>query len=122
MDELVAYVLIENKPYALDLCITPLNIEQIYKDIIESVIEEIGSDIEFKVIYAKYKRLKFKNIELYCFFKLLYFKDVIEKRQQEFIKNFGIQTYMLIMPEMIEEETKEFDNILKKYNFEENQH
>lgn len=118
MDELTAYILIQEHPYEITLNLKPLKPNKLVKVIIESISKEIGKDVEFKLIYAKYKYLRFRNMELYCFFKSRYFREEILKQQKELLQIFGLKKYMMVQMEIYEEITEEFDNILKKYNFE----
>lgn len=114
--ELTAYVLIEGKPFAIDLNIKPNKPNRIHKDIVEEIKKETSE--EFQVLYVKYKRLNYKNMELYIFFKSKYFREELLKQQKEYLQEFGYQKTLILQMEMHSDITKEFDNILIKYRFE----
>lgn len=118
MDELTAYILIEEHPYEITLNIKPLKPYRLSKEIIRQVQEEVGEGVSFELIYARYRYLRYFNIELYCFFKSRYFRDEILKQQKELLQILGKEKYLMVQMETHEEITGEFDNILKRYNFE----
>lgn len=120
MDELIAYLIIEDHPYEIDLNVSTIGIDipKLIEDIDFEIKKEIGDEVEYKLIYAKYKRLRFINLQLHICFKYNYFEKEINEKRLELVRKIGFENTISVFDEIYEEMTKDFDNILRKYNFE----